>query len=205
MVMADEAIGHLRENMVVKEKMEVWDRKKGKGLAPFGTEDEDGIPPMPSFGEGERLAVTGSTHDPYGFRKTDDPEVQSRLVTRINKKISNHRSEIIETEDYFLDDSEFVLIAYGFTSRTSLYVVKSLRKEGMKIGLLRVKTLWPFPEEAVEKVGRRARKVIVPEMNLGQMAGEVRKFCRSDVIPLHQTDGEVIRPETILEILRRVA
>ena len=205
LIMADEAVGHLRENMVVKEKMEVWDRKKGKGLAPFGTEDEDGIPPMPSFGEGERLAVTGSTHDPYGFRKTDDPEVQSRLVSRINKKISNHRSEIIETEDYFLDDSEFVLIAYGFTSRTSLYVVKSLRKEGMKIGLLRVKTLWPFPEEAVEKVGRRARKVIVPEMNLGQMAGEVRKFCRGDVIPLHQTDGEVIRPETILGILRRVA
>ena len=205
LIMADEAVGHLRENMIVKEKMEVWHRKKAAGVAPFGTEDEDGIPPMPSFGEGERLAVTGSTHDPYGFRKTDDPEVHSRLVTRINKKILNHRSEIIETEDYFLDDSEFVLIAYGFTSRTSLYVVKSLRKEGMKIGLLRVKTLWPFPEEAVEKVGRRARKVIVPEMNLGQMAGEVRKFCRCDVIPLHQTDGEVIRPETILGILRRVA
>jgi 2-oxoglutarate ferredoxin oxidoreductase subunit alpha len=191
--------------MIVPEKMEVWNRKKATGVAPFGTEDEDGIPPMPSFGEGERLAVTGSTHDPYGFRKTDDPEVHRRLVTRINKKVLNHRSEIIETEDYFLDDSEFVLIAYGFTSRTSLYVVKNLREEGMKIGLLRFKTLWPFPEEAVEKVGRRARKVIVPEMNLGQVAGEVKKFCRCDVIPLNQTDGEVIRPETILEILRRVA
>jgi len=205
LIMADEAVGHLRENMIVPEKMEVWNRKKATGVAPFGTEDEDGIPPMPSFGEGERLAVTGSTHDPYGFRKTDDPEVHRRLVTRINKKVLNHRSEIIETEDYFLDDSEFVLIAYGFTSRTSLYVVKNLREEGMKIGLLRFKTLWPFPEEAVEKVGRRARKVIVPEMNLGQVAGEVKKFCRCDVIPLNQTDGEVIRPETILEILRRVA
>jgi 2-oxoglutarate ferredoxin oxidoreductase subunit alpha len=205
LIMADEAVGHLRENMIVPEKMEVWNRKKATGVAPFGTEDEDGIPPMPSFGEGERLAVTGSTHDPYGFRKTDDPEVHRRLVTRINKKVLNHRSEIIETEDYFLDDSEFVLIAYGFTSRTSLYVVKNLREEGMKIGLLRFKTLWPFPEEAVEKVGRRARKVIVPEMNLAQVAGEVKKFCRCDVIPLNQTDGEVIRPETILEILRRVA
>ena len=135
--------------------MEIWDRKKKKGGSPFGTEEEDGVPPMPAFGEGERLLVTGSTHDAFGFRKTDDPEAHARLVERINQKILKNRRTIIETEDYFLEDSDIGLIAYGFTARTSLYVVKRLRKEGMKVGLLRLKTLWPFPEEAVREVGKR--------------------------------------------------
>jgi 2-oxoglutarate ferredoxin oxidoreductase subunit alpha len=83
-------------------------------------------------------------------------------------------------------------------------VVKRLRNEGVKVGLLRLKTLWPFPEEAVAEVGKRAKKVLVPEMNQGQVAGEVKKYCSCDVIPLSQTNGEVIRPETIIEALRKI-
>lgn len=204
MVMADEAVGHLRETIRVAAKVEVWDRKKKKGAPPFGTEEDDGIPPMPVFGEGERLAVTGSTHDPYGFRKTDAPEVHAKLVSRINKKILNNGKTIIETEDYFLEDSDIVVIAYGFTARTSLYAVKHLRKEGVKAGMLRLKTLWPFPEEAVREAGRRVKKVIVPEMNQGQVAGEVKKYCSCDVILLSQTNGEIIRPETIVDLIKRI-
>jgi 2-oxoglutarate/2-oxoacid ferredoxin oxidoreductase subunit alpha len=204
LVMADEAVGHLRENLSIHAKVEVWDRKKKRGGSPFGTEEEEGIPPMPAFGEGERLLVTGSTHDAFGFRKTDDPEVHARLVDRINQKILKNRSKMIETEDYFLEDSEKAVIAYGFTARTSLYAVNHLRKEGMKIGMLRFKTLWPFPQEAVTALGKRVKKVIVPEMNLGQVAGEVKKFCSCDVISLNQTDGEVIRPETIIEMLKKI-
>ena len=204
LVMADEAVGHLRENLSIHAKVEVWDRKKKRGGSPFGTEEEEGIPPMPAFGEGERLLVTGSTHDAFGFRKTDDPEVHARLVDRINQKILKNRSKMIETEDYFLEDSEKAVIAYGFTARTSLYAVNHLRKEGMKIGMLRFKTLWPFPQEAVTALGKRVKKVIVPEMNLGQVAGEVKKFCSCDVISLNQTDGEVIRPEKIMEALKKI-
>ena len=204
LVMADEAVGHLRENLSIHAKVEVWDRKKKRGGSPFGTQEEEGIPPMPAFGEGERLLVTGSTHDAFGFRKTDDPEVHARLVDRINQKILKNRSKMIETEDYFLEDSEKAVIAYGFTARTSLYAVNHLRKEGMKIGMLRFKTLWPFPQEAVTALGKRVKKVIVPEMNLGQVAGEVKKFCSCDVISLNQTDGEVIRPETIIEMLKKI-
>jgi 2-oxoglutarate ferredoxin oxidoreductase subunit alpha len=204
LVMADEAVGHLRENLSIRAKVEVWDRKKKRGDPPFGTEEEGGIPPMPAFGEGERLLVTGSTHDASGFRKTEDPEAHAKLVGRINQKILRNRSKMIETEDYFLEDSEKAVIAYGFTARTSLYGVNHLRKEGMKIGMLRLKTLWPFPQEAVTALGKSAKKIIVPEMNLGQVAGEVRKFCSCDVIPLNQTDGEVIRPETIIETLKKI-
>lgn len=204
MVMADEAIGHLRETIQVPFRVEIFDRMKKKGSAPFDSEEEDGVPPMPSFGEGERLAVTGSTHDGYGFRKTDDPQVHARLVSRINKKILNHRRAIIETEGYLLEDAEIVLIAYGFTARTSLYVVKRLRKEDRKVGMLRLKTLWPFPEEAVAQLGKQAKKILVPEMNLGQVAGEVRKYVPCDVLSLTQTNGEVIRPDVLIETLRRL-
>ena len=204
LVMADEAVGHLRENMSISAKAEVWNRKKKKGGSPFGTDEEDGVPPMPVFGEGERLAVTGSTHDAFGYRKTDDPDVHARLVSRINDKILGNREQTVETEDYFLEDSEIALIAYGFTARTSLYVVKHLRKEGMKIGMLRLKTLWPFPEETVTKLAEKVKKILVPEMNLGQVAGEVKKYCGCDVIPLDQTNGEVIRPEVMIEVLKGI-
>ncbi len=203
-VMAEEAVDHLRESISISARVEIWDRMKKKGGTPFGTEEKEGVPPMPTFGEGERLLVTGSTHNEMGFRKTDDPEVHAKLVERINKKILAPRRGIIETEDYFLDDSEIVLITYGFTARTSLYVVKRLRKEGSNVGLLRLKTLWPFPEEAVAEVGKRAKKVMVPEMNQGQVVGEVKKLCPGEVIPLNQTNGEVIRPETILDELNKI-
>ncbi len=204
-VMADEAVGHLRETVIIPAKLQIWDRKKQKGSPPFGTDEEDGISPMPAFGEGERILVTGSTHDASGFRKTDDGEVHARLVERINKKILNHRKAIAEAEAYFLEDAVAGVIAYGFTARTVLYAVKRLREKGQKLGLLRLKTLWPFPEEAVSEVGRKVRRICVPEMNLGQIAGEVRKYCSCEVIPLNQTNGEVIRPETLIETLRRIS
>jgi 2-oxoglutarate ferredoxin oxidoreductase subunit alpha len=203
-VMAEEAVGHLRESISISARVEICDRMKKKRGAPFGTEEKDGVPPMPAFGEGERLLVTGSTHNELGFRKTDDPETHAKLVERIHKKILNHRRRIIETEDYFLNDSKIVLITYGFTARTSLYVVKRLRKEGTKVGLLRLKTLWPFPEEAVAEVGKKVKKVMVPEMNQGQVVGEVKKLCPGEVIPLNQTNGEVIRPGTIMDELSKI-
>ncbi len=204
MVLADEAIGHLRETIQVASKVEVWDRKKKKGAAPFDIEENDGVPPMAAFGEGERLSVTGSTHDGYGFRKTDDPAVHARLLGRINKKILNHKNLISETESYFLEDAETALIAYGFTARTSLYAIKRLRKEGQKVGMLRLKTLWPFPDESVAEVGKKVKKIMVPEMNLGQVAGEVKKYVPCEVISFNQTNGEVIGPERLIEALKKI-
>lgn len=204
MILADEAIGHLSETIDLPDRVEIWERKRRKGAPPFGTDEEDGVPSMPAFGEGERIAVTGSTHDPYGFRKTDDPEVHAKLVGRINEKILKNRDRIAETEAYFLEDSEIALIGYGFTARTCLFVAKQLRKEGLEVGLLRLKTLWPFPEEAVREMGKQVKTIVVPEMNQGQVAGEVRKYCSCEVVPLEQTNGEVIRPEKILEVLKKI-
>ncbi len=203
-ILAEEATGHLRESVQIPREVEVWDRKKEKGGSPFGTTEADGVPPMPAFGEGERLAVTGSTHDACGFRKTDDPEAHAVLVERINEKILKNREKIVQSESHFIEDSELLVIAYGFTARTGLYTVKRMRREGWKVGLLRLKTLWPFPEEAVREATKKVRKVFIPEMNRGQVAGEVRKYISCELFSFGQTNGEVIRPETMEEALRRI-
>ena len=202
-LLADEAVGHLRETLVVKEEVEVFDRIKIPGKPPFGTEEVNGVPPMPSFGEGANLLVTGSTHDPWGFRKTQDSAVQARLTERLNRKILDFKEEIIQTDPHFLEDAEVGIVAYGFTARAALSAAKALRKQGIKAGLLRLVSIWPFAAQAVSALGSRCRKIFVPEMNRGQIAGEVTKFTTTPVIPLPKTNGEVIEPAEIVEGIRR--
>jgi 2-oxoglutarate ferredoxin oxidoreductase subunit alpha len=202
-LLADEAVGHLRETLVIQEEVEVFDRVKIPGKPPFGTEEVNGVPPMPAFGEGANLLVTGSTHDPWGFRKTQDSVVQARLTERLIRKIRDFKSEVIETDSHLLEDAEIGVVAYGFTARAALAAVKTLRKQGVKAGLLRLVSIWPFAEEAVATLGKRCRKIFVPEMNRGQIAGEVTKFTPTPVIPLPKTNGEVIEPAEIVEGIQR--
>lgn len=204
-VMGDEAIGHLRERVDIKEKIEIFDRVKRPGNPPFGTKDKDGIPPMPTFGEGERLLVTGSTHDDFGFRKTDDPTVHSTLVNRINDKVVNNREKIIQTESYYLDDAKIIVVSYGFTARSSLFAVDALRAEGKKVGLFRLKTIWPFADKEIQKIDGNTIKFFIPEMNRGQVAGEIRKHIKGDVVMYNQTNGEIIHPSNIMHELRKLS
>jgi 2-oxoglutarate/2-oxoacid ferredoxin oxidoreductase subunit alpha len=202
-LLADEAVGHLRETLVIRDEVEVFDRVKIPGKPPFGTEEINGVPPMPAFGEGANLLVTGSTHDPWGFRKTQDSDVQARLTERLTRKVRDFKSEVIETDSHLLEDAEIGVVAYGFTARAALAAVKTLRTQGVKAGLLRLVSIWPFAEEAVAALGRRCRKIFVPEMNRGQIAGEMTKFTSTPVIPLPKTNGEVIEPAEIVEGIRR--
>jgi 2-oxoglutarate ferredoxin oxidoreductase subunit alpha len=201
-LMAEEAVGHLRERMDVKPRVKVVNRLKKKGAPPFGTPEDDGVPPMPAFGEGENLLVTGSTHNEVGIRKTDDGKVHEKLVGRINNKILKHKESIIQTEAHSLEDADVVVISYGFTARSALFAAERLRKEGKKVGLLRLKTIWPFPEQVIREVGAKGRKIFVPEMNRGQIAGEILKYAECEVFSYWQTDGEIIHPHTIMEQVR---
>jgi 2-oxoglutarate ferredoxin oxidoreductase subunit alpha len=203
LLLTEEAIGHLREGMDVVKDIEIFSRTNKAGAAPFGTEERDGVPPMPTFGDGAKVLVTGSTHDSYGFRRTDDPVVQDNLISRLDKKIINNREKIIDCENYYLEDATVVIISYGFTARSSLFAVEALRAEGKKIGMLRLKTLWPFPDSLKKRIGATARVLFVPEMNKGQVAGEVRKYVSCQVVTFTQTNGEVIYPDAIMEQLRR--
>jgi 2-oxoglutarate ferredoxin oxidoreductase subunit alpha len=202
-LLADEAVGHLRETLVIQETVEIFDRVKTPGSPPFGTEEINGVPPMPAFGEGANLLVTGSTHDPWGFRKTQDSAVQARLTERLVRKVRDFKSEVLETDSHLIEDAEIGIVAYGFTARAALAAAKTLRAQGIKAGLLRLVSIWPFADEAISELGKRCRKVFVPEMNKGQIAGEMAKYTSTPVIPLPKTNGEVIEPAEIVEGIRR--
>jgi len=204
-VMGSEATAHLKEQMVIAEEVEVFYREKEPGAAPFDTEAPDGVPPMPSFGEGEHLLVTGSTHDGYGFRKSDDPVVQEKLVGRLHRKIMDHREDIVEVERYYLDgeDPDGVIVSYGFTARSALHAVEQLRSAGMNVGMIRLKTLWPFAEQAIGEISKRTRWILVPEMNMGQLVHQVRQVAACEVFALNQTNGKTIHPRRIEEEIRR--
>ncbi len=202
-ILADEAVGHLRETLVVKEEVEVFDRVKAPGKPPFGTDDPLGVPPMPAFGEGENLLITGSTHDPRGFRKTADSKVHAALTERLVRKVRDYRSEVIATEGQFLEDAEIGVVSFGCTARAAIQAVKALRKQGVKVGLLRLISIWPFPEEAIAELGRRCRLILVPEMNRGQIARELKKYTTTPVVCLPKTNGEVFEPAEIVEGIRR--
>ena len=206
LLMAEEASAHLRETMHIGEEIELFSREKEAGAPPFGTESDNGVPPMPAFGEGEKLLVTSSTHNEYGFRKVVDPLVQEKLVTRLHNKIVNNREEIIQYENYYLEDAAVVVVCYGFTARSSLFAVERLRDEGERIGMVRLKTLWPFADRVIKDIGAKVKRIFVPEMNMGQIVGEVMKYapCEVDVIPYNQVNGEVIRPNTLVQQLRKL-
>ena len=202
-LLADEAVGHLRETLVVKEEVEVYDRLKKPGQPPFGTDDPLGVPPMPAFGEGENLLITGSTHDAKGFRKTADPAAQAKLTERLVRKVRDYRQEVIRTESFFMEDAEIGVVSFGFTARAAIQAVKALRKEGVKIGMVRLVSIWPFAEEAIREMGQKCRAIFVPEMNRGQVAGEIKKYTPAPVYPLSKTSGEVFEPAEIVEGIRR--
>jgi 2-oxoglutarate ferredoxin oxidoreductase subunit alpha len=203
-LLGDEAMGHLRETLEIKPCVRAFDRKKAKGMPPFTSKNPRQIPPMPAFGEGERLLVTGSTHDGLGIRRADDPDVHSRLVRRLNNKILLNEQDIVEVEELFLEDAAVTVLCYGFTARSSVSAVKGLREEGYRVGLMRLKTLWPFPHEQVAQLSEGVKKIFVPEMNRGQVAGEATKSSRCEVVSFCQTNGEIIPPEAIRTELMRL-
>ncbi|UCD71086.1 MAG: 2-oxoacid:acceptor oxidoreductase subunit alpha [Syntrophobacterales bacterium] len=203
-LMGEEAVGHLRENLEIEPWVRVFDRKKATGRPPFEAKSPRQIPPMPSFGEGERLLVTGSTHDGLGIRRTDDPKVHARLIERINDKILLNKPTIVDVDGFFLDDARVAVLCYGFTARSSLSAVKGLREEGYRVGFMRLKTLWPFPHENVGELSERVERIFVPEMNRGQVGGEAMKSSQCEIISFCQTNGEVIRPEVIRKELMRL-
>ncbi|MBI4007495.1 MAG: 2-oxoacid:acceptor oxidoreductase subunit alpha [Planctomycetes bacterium] len=187
-VMADAALGHLRENFVARRPSLVARQPRVTSHESRGT----------VFGEGENLLITGSTHDEYGFRKTQDADVQERQLKRLSNKILQNADKIIQTDEYMLEDADVAIIAYGITARASIAAVKIARQNGVKAGLLRLKTIWPFPDSIVKQVGMRVKKIIVPEMNLGQIVREVQRVVKTDVISFSKVNVEVITPEEIL-------
>jgi 2-oxoglutarate ferredoxin oxidoreductase subunit alpha len=199
-LLADETVAHVREKVTVPSlrQISIVNRKKPRpdDEAFFGSEE---VAPMPSVGEGFNVAVTASTHDEYGVRFTQDPVVHRRMVERLNAKINNHADDIVEVENHNVDDCDVGVVSYGCTSRAVYEAVELAEADGIKVGHVRLKTIWPFADKAVERLAKTTERIIVPEMNLGQVAHEVQRVaCKSKVIPLSKIGGgELITPEEV--------
>ena len=203
-LLLDEVIAHMREKVEIPapEDVEVINRKKPtvppEKYLPFRP-DEDGIPPMANFGEGYRYHVTGLVHSEKGFPISDSQQID-HFIRRINNKIKKNIKDILIYEEYLLDDAEVALIAYGSVARAAERTVKLTREKGLKVGLLKLLTIWPFCFEEVNRLAQQVDLIIVPEMNLGQMVLEVERAsqgkCR--VVPYGRVDGELINPIEIL-------
>ncbi len=204
-VIYDEVIGHTRESVVLPEAVEIEDRLRPNGdptefwpkVAPA-----HGVPPLPAFGDGYRFHVTGLTHDERGF-PTTDAELARELITRIHQKIEVHEDDITQVETFMLDDAEVAIFAYGIVGRSGREAVLRARADGVKAGLIRPMTLWPFPTGRVAEVAAQVDRMIVAEMNLGQMIGEVERAAagRTEIVGHLRADGEPITPTELLGAL----
>ena len=165
-------------------------------------DNKTGVPPMANFGEGYRYHITGLTHDEMGFPTSKQDEIKAS-IERLFRKITLGLKDIQLYEYDMVDDADIVIVAYGCVARTAKQVVRNLRKKGIKVGLLRLITLWPFPGRALEPVIKKAKKLIVPEMNMGQIYREVLRVNagRKEVVRLGRVDGELMTPQEIEEVL----
>ncbi len=211
LIMADEVTGHLSEKVVIPEAaaIKLQTRKLPKGrkdrFKPFQP-GPDGIPPMAAAGEGYGIHVTGLTHDERGY-PVMSPDAHEKLVARIVGKIRNNLHRIIETESYRLDDAEIALISYGVSARSSLAAVDEAREKGIKAGLLRLITVWPFPEELIASLAKRMKALVTVEINLGQIHLEVERCSRGQcpAFLVGHAGGTVISPDRILESLEAIS
>jgi len=203
-LLLDEVVAHMREKVELPpdDAIPIINRMRPKvppeWYVPY-EDTPDGVPAMADFGEGYRYHVTGLTHDVRGF-PTERPDEIGPFMARLFRKVSQHMEEIHQGEFYLTDDAEIVVIAYGSVARSAKRAVRDARAHGIRAGLLKLNTLWPFMRAAVEKVLGNARVLVVPEMNMGQISREVKRVNqgKARVRGVNKLDGTMITPDEIL-------
>jgi len=211
-LLLDEVIAHMREAVCLPDIANVRIINRIKPTVPpqwykHYDENQKYLSPLASFGEGYRYHVTGLTHDSHGF-PTNKPSEAAEMMERLRKKISYNIRDLVQIESYEMEDAKIAIFAAGITSRAAKAAISAARAEGIKVGLLRPLTIWPFPDDAVRKMLRNVDTVIVPELNQGQLIHEVQRLTKdkSDggLIPINKVSGELITPNDILNKIKEV-
>ena len=216
--MTDAEVGHMTEKVIIPpvEEIEIINRPevhKGDVEPDFFRVYRDSanggngyISPMVAAGEGYRIHVTGLTHDERGYPAMS-PEANEWNVRRIIDKIQKHRDDIIQIEEENIKDAEVIVVSYGISARTSLWPIEMARNEGIRVGYLRLITVWPFPEERIRVLAKKVKGIVVPELNMGQMIREVERCVagQTQVWGVHRAGGDVLEPEQVLETIRKAA
>jgi 2-oxoglutarate ferredoxin oxidoreductase subunit alpha len=209
-LLSDEVLGHMRETVEIPEIDESKIIERIKPTIPpewykHYPETAKYRSPMASFGEGYRYHVTGLTHDAKGFptNRADEAEIQN---ARLKKKITHHLDDLIQVEDYEMDDARIAVFAAGITSRAAKEAVRLARKKNRKVGMLRPLTIWPFPDEVIRERFEHVKAVVVPELNEGQMLNELKRVLGNKIkyYPIQKTSGELITPAEISAAIKEV-
>ncbi|GMV99660.1 MAG: hypothetical protein AMXMBFR84_07990 [Candidatus Hydrogenedentota bacterium] len=210
-VLMDEIIGHMTERVTIPaaESIRRIGRKRplqapGEGEHFPYKADADLVPPMAHAGEGYKVHMTGLTHDERGYPALN-AAAHEKLIHRIVDKVRLNAADIVRYEAVMVDDAETVVVAFGCTSRSARRAVAMARERGVRAGFLRPITAWPFPKKAIQDLAGRGvmKRLIVPEINLGQMGREVERVVSFPVHRINRAGGAMITPDVILEEILR--
>jgi 2-oxoglutarate ferredoxin oxidoreductase subunit alpha len=210
-VMTDGEVGHLRERIIIPDEkdLKLTNRVKAtidkKKFIPFTCSQtrKSKVPDFPTFGTGYHIYVTGLTHNEKGFPATDKQKDHEKLINRITEKISDDAEKLIMVEKMNLDDADIVFITYGASARPAETAMEIARAKGKKVGMLRLKMVWPFPDKLVNNLAKQVKKIIVPEMNLGQILHPIKEAScgQCEVVCASKTGGEMHLPQELLPYL----
>jgi 2-oxoglutarate ferredoxin oxidoreductase subunit alpha len=211
LLMADEVIGHMSEKVNMHRVAPETLVKRRRPTVPLENyqpykPDGDLVPPMAIAGEGYHFHVTGLTHDERGY-PVMTAEAQDRLVRRLSDKIRLNRDDIIDFKETQTDDADIIVCAYGITARIAQFAVRMAREQGIRVGLLRFVTIWPFAEQRVKELSSRVKAFIVPEINYGQIVLEVERCAggKAKTMLVPHMGGGVHSPQTILQAIREAS
>ena len=208
--MMDECVGHMTEKVVIPEadKIDIVPRNFYKGkkeeYRPYNFNGDNSVGPMIKAGDGYNIHITGLTHDERGY-PVINADAQDKNVNHLVNKIIKNEKDIRMIETNQIDDAEVIVISYGITSRVALKAVQDARKAGIKVGIIRLITVWPFPEKLIKKLSTKVKAFIVPEINLGQISIEVERCAagKAKTIGVPHAGGWVHDPNDILKAIKK--
>ncbi len=215
MLMSDECVGHMTEKVIIPEASEIpieprrWFKGKKSDYAPYKP-DKDLVPPMVKAGDGYKLYISALEHNEKGYPVSIKDLIEGKhksSAKRLVDKIRVNADKIIELKEEGLDDAEVVVISYGITSRVAIRAIELARKAGIKVGNLRLVTVWPFPDKRIVELSKKVKGFVVPEINYGQIVFEVERCTHgnSNVILVPHGGGSVHSPDDILAAIKQVA
>jgi 2-oxoglutarate ferredoxin oxidoreductase subunit alpha len=211
LVMMDECVGHMTERVEIPLADDITltprrlTSKTPEEYLPYAT-NGDLVPEMIIAGEGYKIHTTGLTHDERGY-PVMSPEVQHQLVKRLIDKINKNADSIIEIEEEGTEDAEIIVMAYGITARVTQPAIAKAREKGLKVGFIKMITVWPFPEKRVRELARSVKAFVMPEINMGQMVLELERVVAGKAKTLHvpHAGGWVHEPDDIFKVIEEAA
>jgi 2-oxoglutarate ferredoxin oxidoreductase subunit alpha len=209
-ILMDEVVGHMAERVIIPESADIPHRaRKGPAHGPGEkaflsyAPDDDLVPPIAHAGEGYKVHMTGLTHDERGYPALN-PETHDTLVNRLVDKVRLNAPQIEMHEELATEDAETIVVSFGCTARSARQAVLRARREGLKVGFLRLITVWPFPETRIRELidDGNVQRFVVPEVNLGQLRREIERLTSLPVERLNHAGGIMPTPDEILELIK---